>query len=133
MVVGFHVDEWTDFIPNVTETKGIAFQYETPQAEAPQALLLAVPPIINDEKWTDDGLSEIIADTIDMMRIRSVSSEQVFGSNLSIILPQLFFDRKSGEKQNEHRFPTVPLKLFDGVIKGGVHYITKDDPLARRQ
>jgi hypothetical protein len=114
--VGFKVDEWTDFIPNTKETTGLAFQYKTPQAEAPQAILLAVPPSPEPGVWHDGELVDIIADTIDLMRIRSVSSEKVAGSVLGNLLPCLFFEYADKHKC---RFPSVSRKLYDGAIKGG--------------
>jgi hypothetical protein len=116
-VAGFKVDEWTDFIPNLRETTAMAFQYETPQAEAPQVILLVIPPVSNSTTWDgdklNDELAEIIADTIDLMRIRAVSAEAVCGSKLGNLLPALFFSNLPGPKS---RFPTNSLPLFAGVV-----------------
>ena len=38
-------------VPAATETTGIAFRYDPPDAMAPQAILLAVPPVVG-EPWT---------------------------------------------------------------------------------
>jgi hypothetical protein len=118
-IVGFKVDEWTEFIPNPKQTTSLAFQYETPQAEAPHAFLLAVPPSINSFAWSDDELAEIISDTIDLMRIRAVPCEAIAGSELGNFLPSLLF---SSLPQNKSLFPSEPIDLFDGIIKGGFFY-----------
>jgi hypothetical protein len=112
------VDEWTDFIANTNETTALAFQYEVPKAEAPQVLLMAVPP----ETWGPDiydDLKEILADTIDLLRIRSVPAEMVVGSNLGYFLPALLFGEKGCE------FPKEPLDLVDGVADNGFVYEVK--------
>ena len=43
-LAGLLVDEWTEVVPSRTETAGLAFRYDPPDAMAPQAMLLAVPP-----------------------------------------------------------------------------------------
>jgi hypothetical protein len=125
-IVGFKIDEWTDVIPDSSETTGIGFQYETSQAEAPQILLVAVPARINSGD-PDKELADIIANVIDLMRIRAVSSEQVAGSSLGNILPALLFEKVVGAN-NECLFPHSPLPLFNGLIKGGFQYITTKNP-----
>ena len=42
--VGLVVDEWTELVPNENESTALAFHYDDPGAEAPQAVLVAVPP-----------------------------------------------------------------------------------------
>jgi len=88
---GLKIDEWTEFFPNSSETTGLAFHYDNPQTEAPNAILLAVPPIMEKFQWSEDELSKIIADTIDLLRIRSVSSETIAGSDLGNFLPLMWF------------------------------------------
>ena len=43
-LAGLLVDEWVEVVPAPTETTAITFQYDAPDARAPQAMLLAVPP-----------------------------------------------------------------------------------------
>jgi hypothetical protein len=68
---GLLADEWTEFVPRRTETTGIAFQYNPPDSAAPQAILLAVPPVIG-KPWTVSGLNRVLLETLDMLRIRAV-------------------------------------------------------------
>jgi hypothetical protein len=68
---GIVVDEWTELVPSRNETTGIAFQYNPPDAAAPQAILLAVPPVIG-KAWTVGGLNRVLLETMDMLRIRAV-------------------------------------------------------------
>ena len=42
-----------------------------PTAAAPQAILLAVPPVIG-EPWTVGGLNRVLLETLDLLRIRAV-------------------------------------------------------------
>jgi hypothetical protein len=68
---GVLVDEWTEFVPSRNETTGIAFQYDPPDSAAPQAVLLAVPPVVG-KAWTVGGLDRVLLETLDMLRIRAV-------------------------------------------------------------
>ncbi len=68
---GLLIDEWTELVPSRNETTGIAFQYDPPDASAPQAILLAVPPLVG-KPWTVGGLNRVLLETLDLLRIRAV-------------------------------------------------------------
>jgi hypothetical protein len=70
-LAGLLVDEWTELVPSRSETTGIAFQYDPPDASAPQAILLAVPPVIG-EPWTVGRLNRVLLETLDLLRMRGV-------------------------------------------------------------
>jgi hypothetical protein len=42
-LAGLLIDEWVETVPSATETTGIALQYDRPNAEPPQNILIAVP------------------------------------------------------------------------------------------
>jgi len=104
------VDEWVEIIPNVNETSGITFNYDQPDAKAPNTILLAVTP---QEKgtWNWDDLVYTLNDTLELAKNRAVEPEQlentVFGQILpgimnEIIPPQLLPKdaEDSGDAQN---------------------------------
>jgi hypothetical protein len=68
---GLLVDEWTELVPSRSETTGIVFQYDPPDASAPQAILLAVPPVVG-RPWTVGGLNRVLLETLDLLRLRAV-------------------------------------------------------------
>ena len=68
---GLLVDEWTEVVPSRGETTGIAFQYDPPDAAAPQAILLAVPPVVG-EPWRVGTLNRVLLETLDLARLRGV-------------------------------------------------------------
>jgi hypothetical protein len=92
------VDQWQEGIPNPeqSETTGIALRYPTPPAEAPNAIIVAVPPHRSkSENWTTSILANTLLETIELMQVRMVSSEVV--KNYLIKLPALLFPpNKSG-------------------------------------
>jgi hypothetical protein len=70
-VCGLLVDEWTEVVPNANETTGIAFQYDPPNAFAPQNILIAVPPVPGRD-WTTETLRAVLVETLDLAKLRAV-------------------------------------------------------------
>ena len=70
-LAGLVIDEWGEVIPSATETTGIAFRYDPPDLMAPQAILLAVPPVIG-EPWTIGSLNQVLVETLEQAHLRAV-------------------------------------------------------------
>jgi hypothetical protein len=85
--VGFVVDDWTEMIPNRVESTAVAFHYDDPGAEAPQTVLLAVPPG-NEETWSLDAVVGILRETLELAKIRAVDGELL--EQLSQVLPATY-------------------------------------------
>jgi hypothetical protein len=76
LLAGLKLDEWPDFVANKEETTGIVFRYDAPQNEAPNCLLLSVPsPDI--QEWNAKNLGDTVANVIDLMRIRTLTTDDV--------------------------------------------------------
>lgn len=73
-LAGLMVDEWVEIVPATHETTGIAFQYNPPDAGAPQAILLAVPPVPG-QPWTAWMLHRLLLETLDLARLRAIDAE----------------------------------------------------------
>lgn len=87
------LDQWQEGIPNPgqSEITGVALRYESPQAEAPNAVIIAVPPYrSNTEYWSMDLLANTLLETLELMQIRMVDSGEVT-SELGQWLPSLLF------------------------------------------
>jgi hypothetical protein len=67
---GLLADEWTEVIPSPNETTAIAFQHDMPDSAAPQAILLAVPPVLR-EPWRLGRLNRVLMETLDLARLRA--------------------------------------------------------------
>lgn len=85
--VGFIFDEWTELIANKAEQTAVAIHYDDPGAEAPQAVLLAVPPTAA-RNWDLDTVVDILHETLDLAKLRAVDSE-LLGS-LGQLLPAIY-------------------------------------------
>ena len=75
-LAGFVVDEWADVVPVRGATAGVAFDFDEPGARAPQAVLLAVPPVVG-AAWTLDTLAAVVTETADLARIRMVGPDEM--------------------------------------------------------
>jgi hypothetical protein len=74
---GIVIDDWTERVPAKTVDMGVAFHSESPAAEAPQAVLIAVPPKINQSStetwsWSMEDLFAVVSQTLDLAKIRAL-------------------------------------------------------------
>lgn len=88
---GLLVDEWVEIIPNKSETTGIAFQYDQPDARPPQTILLAVSPkpVTATSKWRWDDVVYTLMDTLEMAQNRTVEPDHLEQSLLGQVLPAI--------------------------------------------
>ena len=85
--VGLVIDDWTELIPNRVESTAVAFHYDDPGAEAPQTVLLAVPPG-NEQTWSLDTVIAILRETLELARVRTVDGELL--EQLAQVLPATY-------------------------------------------
>jgi hypothetical protein len=88
-MAGIVVDEWTETVPSMTEITGLAFHYETPAAQAPQAVLIAVPADPAEPQWTTDLLEQTLIETLTLAKIRMVDPDCL--ADVGQLLPALYF------------------------------------------
>ncbi len=85
---GLLLDEWIERVPTTSENASLAFQFDEPDARAPQALLLAVCPD-GRKTWDDTIIQAILSETLDLAKIRTVDLASV--QQVGQILPALYF------------------------------------------
>lgn len=84
---GFLLDQWVEQIAQPVEQTGIAFHYDDPGAEAPQTILLAVPPVRGGQ-WDLASLLAILNETLDLAKVRAVDGELL--GTLGQVLPAIY-------------------------------------------
>lgn len=77
-VEGLLVDAWTEILPSSSSSLGLAVYSDSPSAQAPNAILVAVPPRLN-EAWDIKLLATVLGETLDLAEIRMVDGEQLGG------------------------------------------------------
>lgn len=107
---GMVVDNWVEFIPAPTQVTGVAFEQDRPNSQAPQAVLVMVPPARNG-RWTLDDIEGCITDTLEMAKIRAVDHTALDDGAVHALFPAAFHERPARKKGN-HVFQALQDKLI---------------------
>lgn len=75
-VCGIVADEWVENRPSTQQDSALALNYNTPDAHAPNAILLCVPPNPEWKSWTPTRAASMVSEMIDLMQIRALTSDQ---------------------------------------------------------
>lgn len=103
---GLFIDDWTEVIPSIRETSGVAFHFDDPGAEAPRAVLLAVPPA-PAQTWNLESVAAILNETADLAQVRAVDLE-LLGA-LGQLIPAIYLP--TDEANN-----AISVKFYDSVV-----------------
>ncbi len=71
---GLLLDQWNEIIPSPTVRTGLAVHYDSPGAEPPQVVLMAVSPDAS-KTWSLANLEAILNETLDLAKLRVVDLE----------------------------------------------------------
>jgi len=74
-LAGLVIDEWAEIRPSQTQMAGIAINYDSPQSEPPNILLLCIPPNQKHNNWNDKNAAEMVLETLNWMKIRTLSTQ----------------------------------------------------------
>lgn len=90
MYAGLIIDEWPEWIPERTADTGVAFQYNQPNTEPPQTMLLAVSPV-EGGNWKWEHLVGAVNDALDLSKKRLITPTNIRDSNtgLNHMLPAI--------------------------------------------
>jgi len=83
---GLLLDEWTEVIPSAARESGITFNFDRPNNEAPQSLLL-VTPASSSGQWNWEDLVGAVNETLDLAKKRLVEPRQMDFTPYSFLLP----------------------------------------------
>ena len=86
-LAGLLIDEWTEIVPERDVSTGLSFQYDAPEAQAPQAILLAVPPDPS-KPWSRKALEDVLISTLELARIRAVDPDALM--EVGHLLPAIY-------------------------------------------
>lgn len=85
---GLLIDEWTELIPFKKETTGISFQFDQPNQEAPQAILLVTPTEFSENKeWKWKDVEGALHETANLMKLRTIEPEHIERTPYAQFLP----------------------------------------------
>lgn len=88
LMAGIFIDEWSEEIPIDEVATGVALNFNRPNAEAANALILAVSPVV-DGGWNWDDLMGSLSDTLEWAKKRAVEPDLLNESAYTQILPMI--------------------------------------------
>ena len=114
---GFVADEWAERRPSRMQQTGIAINYDSPQSEPPQVLLLCEPAGPGAAAWSPESAASMVAETIGLMKQRALAAQdQPLGGPLLPFANQVPFKEVPGKGTQ----PRIPVRKFKQVIVGAV-------------
>lgn len=84
------VADWVEVIPSRSQITGIAYHYAAPDAQPPQAILLAVPARPDATTWSYGDLVSAVASARNLARVRGVDHADL-PSAARLVLPAAYF------------------------------------------
>lgn len=95
---GIVIDAFTEHIPDKKIQTGLSFQYNGPNNEAPQSLLLVAPSnaVVEKGEWDVADLRDAVFDTLDLAKIRMMDLETIEG--MGFLLPMMYWLNIPGER-----------------------------------
>jgi hypothetical protein len=89
------IDRFGETVPDPEHISSVAFSHDLPPARAPQALLLAVPPVV-DEELTPAVLVDIVAEVRALTRARMADTTAMGAATGSLHLAALPASGRAG-------------------------------------
>ena len=90
---GLLVDQYTEVLPALAKTTGLALHYDQPNATPPQAIVLGVPPRPGVD-WTLETLLATINDTLELAKVRMVDLDALQAAGHFLPATYLAFNAK---------------------------------------
>lgn len=92
-IAGLVFDFWVDKIPYRSQTAGVVFGYDQPDAEPPQAVLVGVSTIGGKHMWSERRMIRTIRSAMHQIKSRAVEPEHVYADKwTSALFPLLSID-----------------------------------------
>jgi hypothetical protein len=74
-ISGIVIDEWGEVRPSRQQQAAMALNYDAPQAEAPNCLLLCVPSQPAQRTWTAATAADHVMEAIELMKMRALTTQ----------------------------------------------------------
>ncbi len=82
------IDRFAETVPDTEQVSAVAFPHDVPTARAPQAVVLAVPPVV-DEELTPAVLVDIVGEVRALARTRMADAAEMGAATGSLHLAAL--------------------------------------------
>jgi len=105
---GLIIDEWTEIIPWKDQTAALSLNFNQPNSQAPQCLLLAVPSVQPDQavpeslKWNQTDIQNMLEQTLNDAIKRNQDYEAIENSHLGQFIPLTIYPVSSLRSDGIH-------------------------------
>ena len=79
------IDRFAETVPGTEHISAVAFPHDVPVSRAPQAVILAVPPVV-DEEWTPAVLVDVVVEVRELARARMAHADDLGAATGSLHL-----------------------------------------------
>ena len=101
-------------IPATEHTAGLTFHYDAPGARPPQAIVLAVHPDPDPDRWDIDTVLETVDEVAALAKLRTLSLKEIEG--FAGLIPALYLPNNYTRD-----VPSVPIRwLVDAAEAAGL-------------
>lgn len=99
-VAGLMIDYWVERIPYRSQTAAIAFGYDQPDAEPPQAILVGVATLARNHRWSQKRMLRTIHSAMYQVKSRAVEPEHIYADKwTSAFFPAISIDPENPTKK----------------------------------
>lgn len=99
-VAGLMIDYWVERIPYRRQTAAIAFGYDQPDAEPPQAILVGVATLGSKHRWSQKRMLRTIHSAMYQVKSRAVEPEHIYADKwTSAFFPAISIDPENPTKK----------------------------------
>lgn len=111
-ISGLVIDEWVETRPSTQQNAAIALNYDTPQAEAPNSLILCVPDKVFARAWSPAVAAEFVLATLDLMQARALSTQTTMMEETVLPLSNLVAHVGNGDDERAR----LPVGLYKSQL-----------------
>ena len=86
VAAGIVIDTWSEQMPAVDVTTGLALHVEHPASRAPNAILVAVPAA--DAQWRASAVAAIVGESLDLAKVRAIDPDALVAT--AHVLPAIY-------------------------------------------
>ncbi|MEZ5911396.1 MAG: hypothetical protein R3D84_03500 [Paracoccaceae bacterium] len=126
---GFVIDEWTETRPARMQPSALAINYDAPQAEPQNVILLGVPASLDARDWDEAAAARLMREMIRWMQIRAASTQETLLTRS--ILPDS--NVVADARRNNSFVPRIPVRKTPALkllpffsLTEGFHRATAD-------
>lgn len=112
-ISGMVIDEWVETRPATEQQAAIALNYDAPQAQAPNVLMLCVPSQPALGNWTAARAAAHALCAIELMKMRALTTQTTLMDETVLPLANLVAHLGSGANER----PRLPVRKYHGELR----------------